>query len=326
MLFFVHEDIIEEKIKALYRHHHSELLDITRSLLQTHKALYWSSLKRVDRQEHYIQCFKLTPLTYSTVTVSLDTLHRIAPITWLKHIGSVEARRQFLTEFIPYFNQHYRGRLINPADTLLYGMEKRYLLTLQQRGFPVVQSTLYPNTVSHVDLVERYKKPSTVIIKPSTGKVPNSFSLLSNIDEQWLRYKENLVGGWIVQPFYQAIWDGEYQLVYFDDNLSHGVVKQYQKSKQGIPHKNNLSLAPYLPSQREINMGLDIKDFFQNSLNIKLDYFRMDFLKDNNDYRIVEVDMVNPCFFYDDLPQQLQKRIQQQATRFFNHSLTPASF
>jgi len=321
MLFFISDKLIETKIAEFYQHQRSELLDISRKMQDFLPCVYWSSISQVSRQDHYIEVYKLDKQNATKQRIPLSTLHQQAPIALFKHIGSVEAQRDRIAEFAAYFSQHYHGRLLNPAQTILYGLEKRYLLELQSGGFPTIPTDIHPSTLTQTDINNQYPNPDKYIIKPLTGELSNSFALLSTINETWLRYKQALVGGWIIQPICDAVWNGEYQIIFLGRNVSHAIHKHYHMNTNQLPDQNQRDINPYTPTQQEITLGLRIKDFFNKQLQIPLQYFRFDFLKDHDGIHILEIEMVNPGFFYRYLPTQVQTTIQNRVANFFNHIL-----
>ena len=89
-----------------------------------------------------------------------------------------------------------------------------------------------------------------------------------------MRYKESKVGGWVIQPIKNEIWNGEYQLVFVGGKLIYGQKKNYPKGQESdLPNQKNRIIEKYHPSEDtivyDINTGLQaMQDLYFSSSEI----------------------------------------------------------
>ena len=122
-----------------------------------------------------------------------------------KFLGPVESRIDFIREVFNVFKQQYQGCVVNDIDAMSYFITKEYLAILRDNGICIPNFSFEPSTISFEYIKANYCLNSK-IIKPISGELSNSFSKLENIIEEWLRQKEKLVKGWIIQDFSDKVY------------------------------------------------------------------------------------------------------------------------
>ncbi len=297
MIFFMKDDAdIHSKIDKIGSHQNLEAFLYAEECLRRNINTYWSSLDNINYDDNRIKLYDLK--NKQTLVVSIPELHKYSDILLFKTVGSIESKLLNIKKGMTFLNKHYKGTIINNPDTIIYGSNKNYLIDLQKNKFPIIPSDIFPNNISEKELKNSYKDCSKYLIKSATGELSNSLMNLSEIDENWLRRKENKVGGWIVQPIQNDVWNGEYQIVFFGDKLSHAQVKAYQKKNSAIPKQDERTFHPYNPSKDEIQMCLEMKQHIEHDMRKTIHYFRCDYFKNKlNKMSILEFEMVNPGFF-----------------------------
>ena len=273
---------------------------------------FWTCRNWIDLTNNIIQCFN--PETKNTDRFLIDTLSNCFEVIIFRSIGSVEGNRDNIVKVIETLQNHFQGLIINHPETIKYGIRKDYVLELQSNGFPIIETQYFDKNVSYSTLIKSIKPKQQYIIKPTTGELSNSLAVIENDTEiydvkneqnengeTYLRRKERLVGGWLLQPLMKDIWDGEYQLVFFGNNFSHGCKKEYEKSlpDMKVPSQKFRNISLYTPTEQEKEIALSVKSFFENKLHKPIYTFRFDFLKQKNDngIKIVEFEFLNPGFF-----------------------------
>lgn len=156
-----------------------------------------------------------------------------------------------------------------------------------------------------------------MIIKPITGECGNSVDLVSNYNEEILRYKEGKVGGWIVQPKIKDIILGERSLIYIDGKLSHAVKKIPQGESLKVNARWQPQCEPYIPTNEERNLAEEILSFW----SYKLLTVRIDLVQDGDTIRIMEVETVNPGFYLDKISSQELKEVLNRLERLISKLL-----
>lgn len=307
---------IYEKSNQLSDKINLETLLFTNALKSNSEKVFWTCLDWF--QENKIHIFD--PITKQNLMCNYKNIDKIDNIVLFKHMGSVEGQIEKIKSIFKNLETNSNLRIINNTNVFLYGFDKKYLLELKKTGFPVIPTKLYSNKTSFNELDNEYKILSNYLIKPTTGELSNSVKLLSDIDDNWLRYKETKVNNWLIQEFQNDIWNGEYQTVFFNNSLSHAHKKLFEKSNsQKLPSNNLRKFYEYNPNNKEIDLAMDIKKFVEQKLQTHIDYFRFDFIKDkNNNPKILEFEMVNPGFFLMYYPFEKSKIISHN---FINEML-----
>lgn len=280
---------------------------------------YWTCLEWLNLDNGTIQFFE--PFKQTTQTIKLNQLSDNFAAIIFRIIASVEGQRDFISKAIDSLQSNFSGLLINHPETMKYGIRKDYILELQENKFPVIPTAYFDKSVSYADLYKEIDSSNEYIIKPVTGELSNSFAKVENADyvkyyykdnitevetektkngEQYLRRKEEFIGGWLLQPYYKDILDeGEFQLVFFRETFSHGLKKTY-KNQTGfvLPSQKQRETNLYNPTEKEIELALNIKDFFEKKLLKPIYTFRFDYLKlKNGEIKILEFEILNPGFF-----------------------------
>ena len=125
------------------------------------------------------------------------------------------------------------------------GMTKNYLVEvdgekLKEIGILTIPTKAYSKKVEYNQIKNDFSNLEKYLIKPITGELSNSLNCLNNIDEDFLRKKQSKVGGWVVQPIKNEIWNGEYQLVFVGGKLIYGQKKNYKKElESNIPNQKS---------------------------------------------------------------------------------------
>lgn len=258
----------------------------------------WTCLEWLDFKNKTIMFFN--PLKETIKTVGFNKISSYFAVIVFRIIGSVEGKRDFINKAIDSLQENFSGLMVNHPETMKYGIRKDYIFELQKSGFPVIPTKYYENTVTLDALTDSVDNLCEYVIKPTTGELSNSLTTLDKVDKAFLRKKKNKVGGWLVQPLVSEIWDGEYQLVFFRDNFSHGCRKMYTKvsSDMLLPSQDHRDIDFYNPEEKETELALSIKAFFEKNLSKPIYTFRFDYLKmRNGDIKILEFEVLNPGFF-----------------------------
>jgi hypothetical protein len=259
---------------------------------------HWTCLEWLNLDNGTIKFFE--PFKQTTQTIKLNQLSDDFAVIVFRIIGTVEGQRDFVDKAIDALQQNFSGLLINHHETMKYGIRKDYILELQINNFPVIPTKYFENTVTLDSVTVSIDNLSKYIIKPVTGELSNSLTTLDKVDENFLRRKESKVGGWLVQPLLDEIWDGEYQLVFFRDTFSHGCRKSYTKVTDDmlLPSQGHREINLYNPTDKEIELALSVRKFFENKLSKPIYTCRFDYLKmKNGDIKILEFEILNPGFF-----------------------------
>jgi len=120
-------------------------------------------------------------------------------------------------------------RLFNPLSTLLWSMDKRYLLELEGSGASIVPTvcTSHPS-VDNITAAARTKGWSDIVIKSVVSAGGRQVARAAAEDPSSIMTaleKTGVTSPVLIQPFVPEIDHGEYSLIFLDGAYSHAVLK-----------------------------------------------------------------------------------------------------
>lgn len=238
-----------------------------------------------------------------TKSMSVVDINKEIGLMIIRNVGSVEGNYDVILKYLNYIvDSQYIGCVLNNPIAMIKGMKKDYLVNLdrnalQRLGMETIPTDLFPNTINLDSLRQKYNHLGMYVVKPSTGELSNSIECLSNVTEDFLRRKEKKVGGWIVQPIREEIWNGEYQMVFLGKEMLYSQIKHYHKNGV-LPSQKDRSLENYSPSDFEIGIGRKVIQYFEEFYDTDINICRIDFMKKLDGTPILlEFECVNPGFF-----------------------------
>ena len=213
-------------------------------------------------------------------------------------LGSIEKQLDIVADFFTHLNKNFTGIVINNPKTVIYGLRKNYLKDLEPFGINLPKTDIYDTAVKYDYLTEKYKDQKYVI-KPLTGELGNSVEFLSSVNQDFLDKKKAKVGGWILQPFYDTIWQGERQYLYVNNKLSYGYLKDYVgKEENTLPRLKNIDFVKdYNNSDEDILLCEKTINILNEQLKYPTFICRFDIIDDlDSKPMILECELVNPSF------------------------------
>lgn len=263
--------------------------------------VYLTSIDNLDYDKNiYYDIYDTKDKKY--IDFTLEEINKKIDAMVIRVIGSIEGNFFNIKKYLEYIRDNYKGLVINNPSAMLKGMTKHYLCEidpeyLKSIGIGTIKTKIYENTVKYSELKKEYKDMDKYLIKPVSGELSNSLSNLGLIDEEFLRYKEEKVLGWVVQPIMKEIWNGEFQMLFLNSELIYSQYKEYKK-EGSIPNQKNRRLHKYKPTLFEIEKFKKLIDYFKSLYNIDINICRIDFMKDEyGEPILLEFEMVNPGFF-----------------------------
>lgn len=302
----------------------SELHYVTSELLRKGWTVYWALLEHVDLDSlHFFHVYNVEADAYCDFT--LAELNESIDIILARIVGSVEGKLASVKRYFEQLRDNFTGITVNDPASTIYGLRKDYLFELINAGYNTIATDYFENTVTFAELDAKYAGAlDEHIVKPVTGELSNSLRVLSNTDEEFFRYKQPLVGGWLVQPVMPEIWTGEYQLFFLGESCTHANKKLYKASDDNpvIPSQENRLIEEYSPRADEIALALELKRFYVERFGLHTDIFRLDFMKDAAGKPIiVEFETVNPGFFIKYIADNRKQKIAEDFEAFLSARL-----
>ena len=285
------------KESETYSHEVKEMIN---EFINNNWNVYLSSIDNFDEKENkYIRIYDIK--NNNDITLTIDEVNDKVQAMIIRVIGSIEGNFYNIKRHLIYLENNYHGLVINNPKAMIKGMTKHYLTEIDEKeldGIRLIPTDIYDNKVKVTKLNNNYNNKNDYLIKPLSGELSNSLMNLSDVTEEILRYKENKVLGWVVQPIMKEIWNGEYQMVFLGKELIYSQKKEYENNKSLIPNQKKRTLIKYNPTEKEISIGKKLIDYFSKKYDLKIHICRIDFMKDKDEKPILlEFEMVNPGFF-----------------------------
>ena len=277
-----------------------EVTEMINEFISNNWNVYLSSIETFSEKENkYTRIYDV--VNNNNVTLTISEANKKIDVIIIRVIGSIEGNFYNIKKHLEYLMKNYTGLVINDPKAMIKGMTKNYLVEIDEseiKEIKLIPTKIYENTVQLKELNQEYKDKNKYLIKPLSGELSNSLMNLDDVTEEILRYKENKVLGWVVQPIMEDVWNGEYQMVFLEKELIYSQKKEYLKKESSIPSQKNRKIIKYTPTKKEINMCKKLINYFSKKYKIKIRICRIDFIKNkNNNPTLLEFEMVNPGFF-----------------------------
>lgn len=189
-------------------------------------------------------------------------------------------------------------KMLNPAATVRWNADKKYLLDMQRAGVrivpthwlsrgQVVEASSLFNTLGH----------DTLVVKPAvSGGAKNTFvltrqeSAIRQPQLQELLQDEDF----LVQPFQPQIQEeGEWSLIYFGGEFSHCVLKTPKSGDFRVQHYLGGGIEPReAPAHLRQAADAIIREFAASCL-----YARVDGLDQNGEFLLMELELIEPFLY-----------------------------
>ena len=201
-----------------------------------------------------------------------------------------------INKFITYIKKY--KNLINPIETILWNFNKKYLLELEKNDIQIIPTFIIN------DIKDLNKFTDDIVIKPLIGggsnkvymfKAPKSkheFNKIYKILYQ-SKYSYEKNEYFIVQTYMHGIKDGEISLIFFNTGFYIAYIK---KSDKNIINYLDRSVEVYNAENKLIEMANNVLIKSRQ----KYEYARVDFVKNNNQYYLMELEFIEPNLFFQD--------------------------
>lgn len=203
-------------------------------------------------------------------------------------------------EWFAFLDRLERERLpvVNPPGLLRWNSDKEYLAELGERGVPTVPTLAVEALAgSHLDEARSRFGTGRLIVKPPvSGSAYETFLLAAGEG-----VPPSVAGRrMIVQPFIEAIADGEYSLILFDGVLSHCVVKRPSRGEFRVqPQFGGVTTVCDVPEGAE-----ELARAALAAAPAPAVYARVDIVRDDmGALAIMELELVEPALFLHVVPE-----------------------
>jgi len=202
-------------------------------------------------------------------------------------------------------------RLLNPIDIVKWNADKHYLNDIQKAGLRVTPS-IFITKGDKINLNEYFDKLDTekIIAKPVvSGGSKNTFKVTAaNADEINEKLKSLVeLEDFIVQPFLTEIEEeGELSFLFFYGKFSHALLKKAAKGDFRVQATFGGTVHPQNPTQDLIETAQKYVDQFAKGCL----YARVDGAIVNNEFILMELELIEPFLFLDTNEKALENYYQ----------------
>lgn len=211
-------------------------------------------------------------------------------------------------------------KLYNPLSVIRWNLDKHYLLDLEQQGVQIIPTFM----ASHVELDTLHQlfvenQWQTAILKPAIGLAgSNTYRLtLHELENRLTKIRdEQPRSEYLIQPFIETvITEGEWSFIYFNQQLSHVLLKKPAPNDyrvQGIYGGTIQSAEPQSGDILQANSVLD-------RLSSDILYARLDFVRVNGQLSVMEVELIEPIFSFNLVPDSIMRLVNATKVKFGIH-------
>jgi glutathione synthase/RimK-type ligase-like ATP-grasp enzyme len=204
-------------------------------------------------------------------------------------------------EFLPWLKAtSQKTRFFNSMDTLLWNIDKHYLLDMQDKNVPIVPS--YFIEIGDKRTLAEHIEISTwdnLILKPAvSGAARHTYRVHAKNASDYEAIFAELVEkeSMMLQPFMNNVLSkGEISLVLFDGNYSHAVIKKAKSGDFRVQDDFGGSVEDYQANSDEIAFA---KNALAACKEMPL-YARVDLIWDNsNELALSELELIEPELWF----------------------------
>lgn len=186
-------------------------------------------------------------------------------------------------------------KVLNPAEIISWNSDKHYL---QQIGhsLPIIDSVFINKgeTTDAPALFDHFKAEK-LIAKPCISAGARGTFIVHHNDNQAI---ERLTAAtadedYIIQPFMKEIFEGEWSFIFLGGQYSHSSLKSAGKDDFRVQHYHGGTFRAMEPAEKHIGAAAAYVDTFAKGCL----YARVDGLLVNDEFRLMELELIEPYLF-----------------------------
>jgi len=199
--------------------------------------------------------------------------------------------------------------LENSLELVKWNIDKSYLKELSKKGIQIVPSLFYDNYSKKIlnDSLSFFST-TKLIIKPAiSANADDTFIIDKKNSEKISHILENTFADrkFIIQPFIDnIILEGEYSLIFFEDTHSHTLIKKPKSGDFRVQEEHGGILS--IVEKPDIKMLNEAKKVL-NNLPYKSLYSRIDFVRKEEIFLLMEVELIEPSLYFNLDPSSPEK-------------------
>ena len=207
--------------------------------------------------------------------------------------------------------ENKKVKLINPIPTIKWNADKHYLKDIEEGGLKIAPC-VFLEKGKKVNLNDYFitLNAEKLIVKPAvSGGSKNTFKISAQNVEEVNQHLQVLldVEDFIVQPFLNEIEEeGEWSFLFFGGKFSHALLKKAKAGDFRVQHVFGGTIHPHQPSEELIEKAQSYVDQFAKGCL----YARVDGVIVNQQFLLMELELIEPFLFLDTNKQSLENYYQ----------------
>ena len=240
----------------------------------------------------------------------IGNLNQICDLLFIKQLGQVyESKTPFL-DFLSSL-ERFKGAIVNNPETIISGFSKEYLLRLQEQGIPVIPTKRVTEGIS-LEEANKMKfeffggELEDRVVKPiDFGEMGCAVRQVSSFESED-KFRDFVEKHYplIIQPYVSEIINGgEISLIFLGKKFVQGVHKHSGEFLVNLSYgKGKTTYRAIQPKEEE----LEVASRALESWPSRIGYSRVDFIRYWGGSLINEVEVANPAFYVENLPELCQ--------------------
>src|SRR5688572_4824399 len=262
------------------------------------------------------QGFQASPVVWSDPTIDWNQFD-IALIrsTW----DYLDASEHFLNVLSKI--ESSSCKLFNPLSVVRWNMDKHYLLDLEKQRVQIIPTYI----TSHFELDTLHKlflenQWQTVILKPAIGlAASNTYRVsLDKLENTLTKIRADQPHSeYLIQPFIESIiTEGEWSFIYFNGQLSHVLLKKPAPNNYRVQGIYGGTIQSSEPQSHDLLQAASVLDRLPSDIL----YARLDFVRVNGQLSVMEVELIEPIFSFNLVPQSIMRLVDATKRKFESHA------
>lgn len=208
-------------------------------------------------------------------------------------------------------------KLFNPLEAVRWNIDKHYLFDLERWGIPIIPTYLASNVeadVLHHNFANKGWR--TAIIKPVVG-LAASYTYKVTLDELADTLRTLKVSHpeqeFMLQPFIESVVnEGEWSFIYFNQNLSHVLLKNPAPNDYRVQGMYGGTIQRVEPHPNDLVRAQAVL----NKLPFDILQARLDFVRVDGILSVIEVELIEPIFSFNLVPQSIERLVNATGIKF----------
>lgn len=187
-------------------------------------------------------------------------------------------------------------KILNPVSIIEWNSHKGYLKDIDQKGLPTFAGQYLPKGSTINENLLLQKNIEEWVIKPcvSAGALNTLRLNRSQFKEKEMAINELLqTEDFILQPFVEEIKNGEWSFLFFNNVFSHCILKTPKTGDFRVQHFYGGSISYPTPDPKHIEEASK----YLSILKEPILYARVDGVMVNNQFRLMELELIEPYLF-----------------------------